>query len=178
MTRNLNVILCFFSAFAWCSASCFAASLKVGDAAPIFEAKTQDGTSFDLAAQKGHWTVLYFYPKAGTPGCTKEACAYRDNIKKITDQGAVVFGISSDTIAAQAKFHKQHHLNFTLLADPDLQAIGLYGSKMPVFKYSKRWTFVLDPQLKIRAIEKNVDPVIDAQKVADLIAKFKAKTEK
>jgi len=151
----------------------FAADLKVGDPAPLFKSKTQDGTEFDLKSRQGHWTVLYFYPKAGTPGCTKQACAFRDSIEKIRKQGAEVYGISADTVADQAKFHEEHHLTFSLLADPDDQVVNLYGSKMPLLKMSKRWTFILDPELKIRMIEKDVDPALDAEKVAAQVIELK-----
>lgn len=149
------------------------ADLKVGDTAPEFKLKTHAGEDFDLASRKGKWTVLYFYPKAETPGCTKQACAYRDNMKKVTDAGADVYGISADTVADQKAFHENHHLNFTLIADPDKTAINLYGTKMMVVGFSKRWTFVIDPELKIRAIEKDVDPVVDATKTAELITQLK-----
>jgi peroxiredoxin Q/BCP len=152
-----------------------AADLKVGDKAPIFAAKTQAGADFDLSARKGSWTVLYFYPKAGTPGCTKQACAFRDSIDQIRAQGGDVFGISADTVAEQAAFHKEHSLNFTLLADADSKIINLYGSKMPMMKMSKRWTFIVDPELKIRWVEKDVDPAMDAKKVADEITRLKGK---
>jgi peroxiredoxin Q/BCP len=151
-----------------------AKSLNVGSAAPLFKAKTHENVDFDLAARKGQWTVLFFYPKADTPGCTKQACAFRDNIKKITDQGAEVFGISTDNVKSQAAFHKKHALNFTLIADDQGKVVELYGSKMPVMNISKRWTFILDPELKIRSIEKDVDPAFDSKRVADLIAKLKS----
>jgi peroxiredoxin Q/BCP len=150
-----------------------AAELKIKEAAPLFKAQTQDNKEFDLNSRKGKWTVLYFYPKAGTPGCTKQACAFRDNIDKIHAQGAEVYGISADTVADQAKFYKEHHLNFDLLADPDDHVVELYGTKMPVMKYSKRWTFIIDPDLKIRAVMKDVDPVIDSEKMASTLQTLK-----
>jgi len=153
--------------------SAHAAELKVMDAAPTFQAKIHDGSAFDLASRKGAWTVLYFYPKADTPGCTKQACAFRDNIKKIRDQGAEVYGVSADTVSEQAAFHKKHSLNFPLIADAEGKVVELYGSKMPLMKMSKRWTFILDPELKVRAIEKDVDPAFDSQRVANQIAELK-----
>jgi peroxiredoxin Q/BCP len=146
-----------------------AAELAINQAAPLFTALNQNSEKFDLAQRKGKWTVLYFYPKAGTPGCTKQACAYRDSIEKIRELGAEVFGISSDTVQAQSKFYKEHHLNFDLLADPEAKVIDLYGSKMPVVSFSKRWTFVIGPDLKIISLMKDVDPALDSQKVADAI---------
>lgn len=113
--------------------------------------------------------MLYFYPKASTPGCTKQACSFRDNIEKIRKLGAEVFGVSYDSVADQAKFHKNEKLNFTLLADEKSEILKKYGTKMPVVGLSKRWTFILDPSLKIRNIDKDVDPVGDSKKVATLI---------
>ncbi len=151
-----------------------AGEIKLNEPAPLFTAKTQTGTDFDLKTRKGKWTVLYFYPKAGTPGCTKQACAFRDSIQKIRDLGAEVYGISTDTVEDQAKFHKEHSLNFDLLADADAKITNLYGSKMQIVKVSKRWTFVIDPELKIRNVMKDVDPVLDSERVASEIAKLKA----
>lgn len=151
-----------------------AGDLKVGDAAPLFEADTHTNSKFSLESRKGKWTVLFFYPKAGTPGCTKQACAFRDSIKKIRDQEAEVFGISSDTVEAQAKFHKEHALNFILLADADAKIIYAYGTKIPLVTYSKRITFIVDPNLKIASIDKDVDPILDAEKVANRIKELKS----
>jgi peroxiredoxin Q/BCP len=151
-----------------------AADLKVGDTAPTFKAKNQSGQVFDMESRKGLWTVLYFYPKAGTPGCTDQACAFRDSINKIRDQGAEVYGISADTVEKQKAFHTEHKLAFDLLADPDDQVIELYGSKMPILSMSKRWTFIVSPEMKIASIDKDVDPLLDAKKVADKLVELKA----
>lgn len=152
-----------------------AADLKLNDPAPAFTLKNQDGKDFDLKSRAGHWTVLYFYPKAETPGCTKQACAFRDNIKKIRAQGAEVYGISGDTVEKQAGFHKSQRLNFDLLADPEAKVIEQYGAKMPMVAMSKRWTFIVNPELKIVSIDKDVDPVVDSEKIADQIAELKKK---
>ena len=151
------------------------AEVKVNDSAPLFVTQTQEGKKFDLGTRKGLWTVLYFYPKAGTPGCTKQACAFRDQIEKIRSQGADVYGISTDSVEALKEFHKTEKLNFTLLADPDGKISEQYGAKMPLVKMSKRWTFILDPELKIRDIQKDVDPVLDAERVAQKITELKSK---
>lgn len=155
------------------SVFCLAADLKVNDPAPVFSTQAQDKSVFDLNSRKGKWTVLYFYPKANTPGCTKQACAFRDSISKIREQGADVFGISADTVEAQAGFHKEHRLNFTLLADPDAKIIKLYGAKKALLPMSNRWTFILDPDLKIKNIMKDVDPVMDAERVAKELSVLK-----
>ena len=150
--------------------------LKVGDPAPGINLKTDEGTDFDLQSRKGQWTVLYFYPKAETPGCTKQACAFRDSISQIRMLGAELFGVSADSVRALKKFKTNHNLNFTLLADPELDAIKRYGSKMPVLRMSRRWTFIIDPDLRIRAIEKDVDPVLDAKLVAERLKELKKQT--
>jgi peroxiredoxin Q/BCP len=147
---------------------------KVGDRAILFKLKTQNGTEFDLASRKGQWTVLYFFPKAETPGCTKQACAFRDNIKKIRALKAEVFGISTNNVLEQAEFAKNHNLNFTLLADDKTEVTKAYGVKMAVVNYSKRWTYIIDPDLIIREITKDVDPITDAERVAKKIADLQA----
>lgn len=155
------------------SSSVAAKDLSIGATAPLFKGTLQDGKSFDLSSRKGKWTVLYFYPKSGTPGCTKQACAFRDSIDQIRREGAEVYGVSADTQEAQAAFHKEHRLNFDLIADPKREVIKLYGTKMDDKDLSKRWTFIIDPQLKIRAIDKDVDPALDAERVAQRIEELK-----
>ena len=172
-----NALFLIFSSFlfASCATATSSSELKVGDSAPIFKLQTHEGVEFNLENRKGLWSVLYFYPQAETPGCTKQACAVRDNIKKIRDLGADVFGISTDNVADQAAFHKNHNLNFTLLADDKTVATNLFGSKMPVLSMSKRWTFIVGPDLKIKSIEHDVDPVMDAEKVAKKISELQGK---
>jgi len=153
-----------------------AEELAIGSPAPLFTLKNQDGNNFSLADRKGKgWTVLYFYPKAATPGCTKEACAFRDSIQKIKALKAEVYGISSDTVEAQKAFHSEHKLSFDLLADPEMTAIGQFGAKMPLIGLAKRWTFIIDSDLKVRSIEKDVDPLLDAERVAKTLADFEKK---
>lgn len=171
MNSFMAAILLLFSVMT--TTNTFANDAKLNEAAPLFKVKTHTGSNFDLSARKGQWTVLFFYPKAGTPGCTKQACAFRDSIKRIRELGAEVYGISTDTVEDQAKFHKEHRLTFDLLADADAKVTELYGSKMPVVKISKRWTFIIDPNLKIRNVMKDVDPALDSERVAAEIAKLK-----
>jgi peroxiredoxin Q/BCP len=150
-----------------------AVELKPGDAAPLFTATAHDGATFDLAQRKGQWTVLYFYPKAGTPGCTKQADGFRDGIAVIREQGADVFGISTDTVESQAQFHKDENLSFTLLADPEGTVTEMYGAKMPVLTVARRWTFIIDPALTIRHVDRDVEPASDAQRVAAEIGRLR-----
>ncbi len=154
------------------SFSIFSADLKINDPAPTFVLKTHEGMDFNLESQKGKWTVLYFYPKAGTPGCTKEAQSFRDNLKNL---GANVFGISIDSVKDQADFHQAQKLNFTLLADEKGEVTQKYGSKMPIINMSKRWTFVIDPDLIIKDISHDVDPATDSLRVAKIIEELKKK---
>ncbi len=149
--------------------------LSVGQVAPQFELKTQEGQRIDLASRKDKgWTVLYFYPKAGTPGCTAQACAYRDSVSLIRNQNAEVYGISTDSVKDLQSFHQKHKLTFTLLSDEEGKVTDAYGVKMPIVNFAKRWTFIIDPHLIIRYIDTDVDPVLDAKNVAYEIGKFKA----
>jgi len=153
-----------------------AEKVSVGQQAPLFTLHAQDGSTLDLASRQGKgWTVLYFYPKAGTPGCTTQACAFRDAIKVIRNENADVFGISTDDVEDLQKFHQEHQLTFTLLSDPDAKVTEAYGVKMPVVTVAKRWTFILDPSLVIRQIDDDVDPAMDAMRVAKELQKLQAK---
>ncbi|MDD2677364.1 MAG: peroxiredoxin [Methylacidiphilaceae bacterium] len=102
--------------------------LAVGAAAPAVQATDQDGNEVDLAEVFRNATVLlYFYPKADTPGCTKESCGLRDAYRKFIDHGVRVFGVSMDTAAAQKQFVEKYHLPFTLLADPEGKIVEAFG---------------------------------------------------
>ena len=152
-------------------------TLEPGQKAPLFEAQTHEGNPFRLADRKDHgWTVLYFYPKAETPGCTTQSCAFSDAIKKIHKLNAEVYGISSDNVESQADFHKHHGLKFTLLSDPESKVIRAFGAKMPLLGMSKRWTFIVDPALVIRHIERDVDPAMDAVYVAEQLKRLQTES--
>ncbi|OAI05644.1 peroxiredoxin [Methylomonas methanica] len=152
-----------------------AAPLQVGQSAPLFQLQAHDGDPISLAARRGKgWTVLYFYPKAGTPGCTTQACAFRDAIKLIRDQNAEVYGISTDDVKDLWAFHQQHKLTFSLLSDQDSRVSEAYGVKMPILNMAKRWTFIVDPNLTIRRIDDDVDPALDAKRVAEMLKQLQA----
>lgn len=152
-----------------------ASPLKTGDAAPAVKLKTHEGETFSLEERKGKsWTILYFYPKAGTPGCTKQACAFRDAADDIKKQNAEVFGISTDSVEKQAAFHKEHKLTFKLLADSDGQVSESFGVKIPVVNIAKRWTFIVDPNLKIRHVNDKVDPLLDAKNVISILKELQS----
>lgn len=152
-----------------------AAEPAIGTVAPAFSLKNQAGQEFKLASRKGQWTVLYFYPKSETPGCTKQACAFRDSIKVIRALGAEVFGVSVNSVSDQAKFHEHYSLTFDVLADEDGAVTKLYGAKMPALTMAKRWTFIIDPDLNVRAIDKSVDPVKDPDHVAAKLKELQKK---
>lgn len=152
-----------------------AETLRVGQQAPFFELQAHDGSVMRLLDRRQQgWTVLYFYPKAGTPGCTKQACAFRDAIKTIREQKAEVYGISTDDVKALQDFHAEHRLSFSLLSDPDAKVTDSYGVKMPVLNMAKRWTFILDPDLVVRQIDDDVDPALDAERVAKSLQRLQA----
>lgn len=169
-SRRLGAFLALVTTALAATASLAAEPLKVGDKAPDFSLVDQDGTPVKLSDRKGKgWTVLFFYPKADTPGCTKQACAFRDSIKVIRGKNAEIFGVSVNTVAEQKKFHDKHKINFPLLCDQKSEVAEKYGVKMPVIGIAKRWTFVIDPELTIRNIDKDVDPAMDARKTAKLL---------
>jgi peroxiredoxin Q/BCP len=132
--------------------------LNVGDKAPDIKLRTDSGEEFRLSRMKGKRVVLYFYPKADTPGCTVEACEFRDDIKKFSKKGAVVLGISPDKPAAQTKFKQKYDLPFTLLADEEKAAANAFGVWKEKNMYGKkvmgieRSTFVIGPDGKIEQI--------------------------
>ncbi|PPD33280.1 MAG: peroxiredoxin [Methylomonas sp.] len=173
MSTVLRAIL-FTFALLW-AGMLQAETMQIGQKAPLFELQAYDGSVMRLLdRQQQGWTVLYFYPKAGTPGCTTQACAFRDAIKTIRDQHAEVYGISTDDLKALQDFHTKHRLSFSLLSDADAKVTDSYGVKMPVIKMAKRWTFIIDPELVIRQIDDDVDPALDADRVAKSLQKLQA----
>jgi thioredoxin-dependent peroxiredoxin len=172
--KRLLLILLTCSTF---TLTAYADNLQPGQPAPLFQLPSQDGSKISLAARQGKgWTVLYFYPKAGTPGCTTQACAFRDAIKLIRDQNAEVYGISTDEVKDLQAFHQQHKLTFSLLSDQDAKVSEAYGVKMPILNMAKRWTFIVDPNLTIRRIDDDVDPALDAKRVAEMLKQLQADT--
>ncbi|ACU03102.1 MULTISPECIES: thioredoxin-dependent thiol peroxidase [Pedobacter] len=137
--------------------------LKEGQKAPGFSAKDQDGNTVTLAQFAGKKVVLYFYPKDDTPGCTAEACDFRDNYQGLTAKGYVVLGVSTDDEKSHQKFITKHNLPFTLLADTDQKIVTDYGVWAEKNMYGKKYmgtvrtTFVIDEQGNIAHIIKKVD---------------------
>ena len=145
--------------FAMLGLAAGAADLKEGQPAPAISAQDQAGRTITLSEFKGHANVvLYFYPKDDTPGCTKEACAFRDGYAEIQKTGAVILGVSADDVKSHKAFAEKFHLPFSLLADPDRKIIDAFGVRMPVFGIAKRVTFVIDKQGIVRKVFLGVDP--------------------
>jgi peroxiredoxin Q/BCP len=136
--------------------------LKVGDPAPDIQLHTDTGEDFRLSQMKGKRVVLYFYPRADTPGCTVEACEFRDDIKSFGKKGTAVIGVSPDKPSAQAKFKEKYDLPFTLLADENRAAAEAYGVYKEKNMYGKkvmgieRTTFIIGPDGKIEKIYNKV----------------------
>jgi len=132
--------------------------LQIGDRAPDIELRTDSGAPFRLSDLKGKRVVLYFYPKANTPGCTTEACEFRNGLKQFAKKGAVVVGISPDKPSAQASFKEKYELPFTLLADEEKAAAHAFGVWKEKNMYGKkvmgieRSTFVIGPDGRIEKI--------------------------
>jgi thioredoxin-dependent peroxiredoxin len=121
------------------------AELRVGSKAPVFKALTDEGKEISLADFLGRKVVLYFYPRDNTPGCTRESCSFRDGLSQITQKGAAVLGVSSDSVASHQKFKTDHGLNFPLLSDADKKLIQAYG-------VTSRTTFLIDEAGRIARI--------------------------
>ena len=146
-------------------------TLKEGDQAPAFTVNTNGGGKISLADFKGQNVILYFYPKDDTPGCTKEACAFRDHFADFKKQGAVILGVSTDPVKSHDKFVEKFRLPFTLLADEGkniVEAYGVWGQKSFMGrKYlgTHRVTFLIGPEGRIRKIWPKVKPEEHAEEV-------------
>jgi peroxiredoxin Q/BCP len=130
--------------------------------APDFSLQGSDGNSHTLAEYKGKWLILYFYPKDDTPGCTSEACGFRDARDALTELGAEVIGISADEASAHDKFKAKYNLNFVLLSDPErkvIEAYGAWGKKMFGREGILRKTFIVNPDGQVVKVYGRVTPL-------------------
>ncbi len=147
--------------------------LKEGDKAPDFKVRDADGNQVKLSAFRGQKVVLYFYPKDDTPGCTREACSFRDSHSRLTRRGIKVLGISLDSEPSHKKFAAKYDLPFTLLSDPERsvsEAYGTYGEKKfmgRTYMGLHRMTFLIDEKGRIRKIFKKVKPEGHADEVLE-----------
>lgn len=152
---------------AGCAAKSNETNLKVGDAAPDFELRTDDGRTVKLSDYRDKVVVLFFYPKDETPGCTKEACAFRDAYEDFKAAGIEVFGISVDDVESHQAFKKKENLNFTLLADETKEVSKKYGV-LGAMGFSQRVTFLIGKGGVIKKIFKDVKPEQHAKEVLDV----------
>jgi peroxiredoxin Q/BCP len=153
-------------------------NLKVGQPAPEFMLPDQDGIMHSLKEYRGMWVLLYFYPKDNTTGCTKEACAIRNDFPNFGERGAKVLGVSIDSVGSHKKFAEKYALPFTLLADEEKRVVEQYGvweKKQFIGKEymgTMRTSFLIDPEGKIAKIYEKVQPEIHAQEVLQDLRKF------
>jgi len=151
------------------------ALLSVGDKAPAFRTRDQDGSAVSLGDFKGRKVVLYFYPKDDTPGCTKEACAFRDEWSQFRKRKVAVLGVSVDDERSHKKFAEKFSLPFTLLADPEKRIVrdyGVWGQKsMYGRKYmgTHRVTYLIDEKGKIAAVWPKVKPETHAKEILEML---------
>ncbi len=148
------------------------ATPEIGSPAPAFRLQDQAGDWHELKDYRGRWVVLYFYPKDNTPGCTTQACEFRDNIFAFNKLGAVILGVSVDDVASHRQFAQDHSLPFTLLADSSKQTAQSYGvlrSALGLMEIASRETFIIDPDGRVAKHYASVDPKGHSQTVlADL----------
>jgi peroxiredoxin Q/BCP len=137
-----------------------AAELVEGARAPDFDLQDQYGKRHSLSDYRGNWVVLYFYPKDNTPGCTTEACAFRDDILQFRTMGVAVLGVSLDSVDSHKKFAEQHGLPFPLLADPGGKVAESYGVLWAFgpIRFARRRSFLIDPQGRVARAYRSVKP--------------------
>ena len=149
--------------------------LEIGTVAPDFELPDQDGVMHKLSDYRGQKVILYFYPKDNTSGCTKQACGYSERMPQIREKGAVVLGISKDTVASHKKFEQNYGLAFTLLADPEKKVIEAYDVMKEKKMYGKthmgvvRTTYLLDEKGVIIKANDKVKAAEDSEKMLEVL---------
>jgi peroxiredoxin Q/BCP len=158
------------------AASTFAAIPKAGDKAPLFTGQDQDGKTVKLSSLIGKKIVLlYFYPKDNTPGCTKEACGFRDRINELQKDNVEVIGVSFDSAESHQKFIAKYKLNFRLLTDPDGKIVDAYGVRVVGRKMARRVSFLIGLDGKIVHVTNAGNPDLHFNEMKDAIADLKKK---
>jgi thioredoxin-dependent peroxiredoxin len=156
------------------AAATWAAMPKAGDPAPMFTGTDQDGKTVQLADFAGKKSVLlYFYPKDDTPGCTKEACGFRDRMADLAKDDVAVIGVSFDSAESHKQFIAKYNLNFTLLADPDGKIADAYGTRMEGKSMAQRVSFLIGPDGKIVHVTSSSNPQIHFDEMKAAIAGLK-----
>ena len=153
--------------------------MKEGQPAPAFKLQDEEGQWISLSDYAGTHVVLYFYPKDDTPGCTMEACSFRDEFAEFKTRGIVILGVSADSVESHAKFKAKYHLSFPILSDPDKKTIKAYGVWKEKAMYGKKYmgieraTFMIDGAGKIEKIFSKVKPSEHAQEILNCFATLK-----
>jgi len=148
-------------------------ALKIGDKIPFFTSIDTNGNSFEIGNYIGKQPlVIYFYPKDNTPGCTEQACSFRDNYQEFKDLGAEVIGISSDTVTSHLKFKSKFNLPFVLLSDNDKKLRKLFGVQNNLFIIPGRETFVIDKNGTILMIFNSMSAKIHIEKALEILKKL------
>jgi len=163
------VLIIFYSS----NLEVFSMDLKIGDPAPSFRLKDETGQWRELSEFKGKKIALYFYPKDNTPGCTSQACSFRDGYDTLQAAGIVVLGISYDSPESHRQFKEKHRLPFPLLSDEDKQVARAYGAYGGLLKFlmPRRYTYLIDEEGRIVHIFKKVDVNRQAEEVLDAFRK-------
>ncbi len=152
-------------------------AISAGEVAPDFSAKNQDGKTINIKDQRGKYVLMFFYPKDETPGCTKQACALRDQYAEIKKMNAVVFGISRQDEKSHKAFASKHKLPFDLLVDADGTIGRLYGvGSMPVVGFSQRQSILIGPDGKVIRFYETVEPETHAGEVLKDLKKAQGKS--
>lgn len=145
--------------------------------APDFTLPNQDGEDVSLVDYAGKWLILYFYPKDDTPGCTVQACGFRDARDELAELGAHVVGVSKDDASSHDKFKAKHNLNFDLLSDPDgsmIESYGAWGKKMFGREGIQRKTFIINPDGQVVKVYGRVTPVGHGEQVIEELNKLQS----
>lgn len=167
---KLILIIALFSLLLALAIRAYAAQVvNIGEPAPEFSLVNQHGETVKLSDYQGKWVVLYFYPKNNTPGCTKEACSFRDDISAFEKLHVQVLGLSIDNQTSHANFASKYKLPFPLLADADGKVAEAYGAMTNLYlvKLAKRYTYVIDPTGKVAKVYTNVNPKEHAKQLLE-----------
>jgi peroxiredoxin Q/BCP len=176
MKMNLLNTLLIAGSILFIAAAVFAAVPQAGDTAPLFTGQDQDGKTVELNSLIGKKIVLlYFYPKDNTPGCTKEACGFRDRMSGLQTNNVEVIGVSFDSAESHKQFIAQYKLNFRLLADPDGKIVDAYGVQVVGRKMARRVSFLIGLDGKIVHVTDSGNPDLHFNEMKDAIASLKKK---